>query len=206
MIIARKIIIPIFSVFILCSCNGGRWSEEWEEKFESFQPSGKIMDVIGVEPGEIVGEIGAGNGRFAVKVADRVGREGLVYANDIDGKAVDFMEERCRRQNITNMRVIHSRETDPGFPDAKLDLVYIINTYDHLSDPVTLLRNTAPALKPSGRLAIIATDSRKLKDHRGHATPREVVLEQAADAGFELVAMDTTFLYDNIYLFRIAMD
>lgn len=29
------------------------------------------------------------------------------------------------------------------------------------SDPVTLLRNTAPSLKPSGRLAIIATDAEK---------------------------------------------
>ena len=61
-----------------------------------------------------------------------------------------------------------------------------------------------PSLKPSGRLAIIATDTKKLEDHHGHATPREVVLEQAADAGFELVAIDTTFQYDNVYLFRWA--
>ncbi len=161
------------------------------------------MDLIGVEPGMVVGEIGAGNGRVAVKVAERVGAGGLVYANDIDRKAVRFMEERCERGQIRNVVVIHSGEADPRFPRGELDLVYIINTYDHLSDPVTLLRNTAPSLKPTGSLAIIATDAEKLEDHHGHATPREVVIEQVTRAGYELVTMDTSLLYDNIYIFRL---
>ncbi len=181
---------------------GGRWSAEWEEQFESFQPSEKIMDRIGVEPGMVVGEIGAGNGRFAVKVAERVGPEGLVYANDIDPEAVSFMAERCQNEGISNMVVILSGEVEPRFPTGEMDLVYLINTYDHLADPIELLKNTAPTLKPSGRLAIIATDEAKLEDHKGHATPRDQVIRQVTGAGYELVSLDISLLYDNIYIFR----
>jgi tRNA A58 N-methylase Trm61 len=190
-------------VFLISSCErGGRWSKEWEEQFESFQPSGKIMDALGIRPGMVVGEIGAGNGRFAVKVATRVGAAGRVYANDIDPEAIRFMEKRCQREEIANMTVIHSRELEPGFPEAELDLVYLINTYDELSDPVNLLRNTRSSLKPKGRLAIIAYDPTKFEDHGGHAVSREVVIDQCSRAGFALVHTDTTLVYDNIYIFE----
>jgi ubiquinone/menaquinone biosynthesis C-methylase UbiE len=201
----RSYLFLIFAALVLvCSCEEqGRWSKEWEEKFESFQPSGKIIDVMGIKPGMHVGEIGAGNGRFAVRVAERVGDTGRVYANDIDPKAVRFMERRCKRGQIKNMTVIRGGEVQPRFPEGRLDLVYLINTYDHLSDPVTLLRNTLASLKPGGRLAVIAYDPDKMPDHRGHAVSKGTVIEQCRQAGFELDSIDTTFIYDNVYVFRI---
>lgn len=190
-------------VFLISSCErGGRWSKEWEEQFESFQPSDKIMDVLGIRPGMVVGEIGAGNGRFAVKVAARVGPAGRVYANDIDPQAIRFMEKRCKREEVTNLTVIHSQELEPGFPEAQLDMVYLINTYDELSDPINLLRNARSSLKPDGRLAVIVYDPTKLEDHGGHAVSREVVTDQCSRAGFALVHTDTTLVYDNIYIFE----
>jgi ubiquinone/menaquinone biosynthesis C-methylase UbiE len=195
--------VPLLPLLYASCDGGGRWTAEWEESFESFQPSEKIMDRIGVEPGMVVAEIGAGNGRFAVKVAERVGAEGLVYANDIDPEAVSFMAERCEREGIDNMVVILSGEVEPRFPKKEMDLVYLINTYDHLSEPIALLKNTVPSLKPSGRLAIIATDAAKLEDHKGHATPREQVIRQVTSAGYKLVSLDISLLYDNIYIFRL---
>jgi ubiquinone/menaquinone biosynthesis C-methylase UbiE len=196
--------LALILLLLAVACGGGgRWSEEWEESFEAFQPSEMIMDRVGMRPGMVIGEVGAGNGRFAVKVADRVGEKGLVYANDIDPEALDFMAERIERDQITNMVVIHGGVVQPGFPPGELDLVYLINTYDHLADPVALLRNVATSLKPDGRLAIIATDSDKLENNRGHATPRRVVIDQVTQAGFELVSLDTSFQYDNIYIFKL---
>jgi ubiquinone/menaquinone biosynthesis C-methylase UbiE len=159
------------------------------------------MDAIGIEQGMQIGEIGAGNGRFAVKVAARVGETGMVYANDIDPKAIRFMEKRREREQIVNLTVIRGEETEPRFPDGTLDLVYLINTYDHLSDPVTLLRNTRKSFRAGGRLAVIAYDPKKLPRHQGHAVAKETVIEQCRQAGFELVSIDTTFVYDNVYVF-----
>jgi SAM-dependent methyltransferase len=193
----------IIVLLLINSCDGGgRWSKEWEDQFESFQPSDQIMDVLGIKPAMVVGEIGAGNGRFAVKVAARVGPAGRVYANDIDPKAIRFMEKRRSREKITNLTVIHGKELDPGLPPGQLDLVYLINTYDELSDPVSLIRNTRPSLKPGGRLGVIVYDPTKLEDHGGHAVARETVVDQCSEAGFALLHIDTALVYDNIYIFE----
>ena len=170
-----------------------RWTEGWEQKFESYQPSDIIMDVIGVKPGMTIGEVGAGNGRFAIKVASRVGVDGRVYANDIDPEAIRVMTERCLHEKINNMSVVHGKPTEPGFPEGKLDMVYMINTYFELIDPVALMKNIAPVLKPNSRLAIIK---------RKPATSQELVIIQAEKAGYELVHVDTSLIYDNIYIFR----
>ena len=191
-------------LFLVLSCsNDDRWSEEWEARFEPIQPTARIMDTLGISPGMIVAEIGAGNGRFAVRVAARVGDSGRVYANDIDPEALEFMRDRCRRENPQNMTVIRGSATDPMLPPARMDMIYVINSYEHFDDPVTILENAAPALKPGGILAIIATDPNKAPDARGHSVPLEVILHDASVAGFEILRMATFLPRDNIYIFRV---
>ena len=191
-------------LLLLLSCTkGGRWSKEWEERFEPIQPSARIMDSLGIRPGMIVAEIGAGNGRFAVRVASRVGDAGRVYANDVDPEALKFMRDRCRRENLENVIVVQGRATDPMLPRLTMDLIYVINSYEHFEDPITLLENAAPALRPGGTLAIIAAEPNKAPDAEGHCVPLEVILRDTGMAGFEFIRMATFLPRDNIYLFRI---
>lgn len=189
---------------VSCQKQGGRWSREWEEAFEDWQPSDKIMDVLEVKPGMVIGEIGAGNGRLAVKMARRVGKNGKVYANDIDEKALNFMRRRIQRENIENMEVIKGEVANPLFPAAELDLVYIVNTYEHLEKPVKILQNLFPALKPDGILAIIVTDPVKVNYAHNHTVTQEKVFHDVAQTGaFEPVRTETFLPQDNIYIFRL---
>ncbi|NJK94983.1 MAG: methyltransferase domain-containing protein [Bacteroidales bacterium] len=179
------------------------WSPEWEEKIETFQPTSKIMNVIGVEKGMKVGEIGAGNGRFSVRLAKRVGSEGKVFANDIDLKAVRFMKQRLVNENINNVQVILSRETNPYFPKNTLDMVCVINSYENFSDPVRLLANTYSSLKKDGILAIVAFDPEKSSKKKEDAVSKELLIGEVKDAGYQLLSIDSTSLvYDNVYLFK----
>lgn len=191
------------SLLVANGCKGGRWSREWEEKFESFQPSETIMNIIGIREGMQVAEIGAGNGRFIAKVARRVGERGWVFANDINKRALKFMRNRIKRDHITNMVVVEGLVENPLLPEGTLDLIYVINSYSHFRKPVTLLRNAIPALKYGGRLAIIEYDPRKRPDLESHATPQETVIRQAREAGFQVIHIDTTLPIDNIYIFRV---
>jgi precorrin-6B methylase 2 len=61
------------------------------------------MDLVGVDVGMVVGEIGARHGRIAIPVARRVGPGGRVYANDIDAAALALLRERCAAEEITNL-------------------------------------------------------------------------------------------------------
>jgi len=200
---ATLLCLPLLAAAAL-SCAGDRWSEEWEARYESIQPVDQVLDLMEIRPGMAVGEIGAGNGRVAVRIAARVGPAGTVYANDIDPRALRFMRRRAERERIGNLVVVRGDEVEPRFPVDGLDLVYIINTYDHLSDPVRLLRNTVRHLRPNGRLVIFAYDPGKLQEHRGHAVPEEVVVAQVERAGYALLATDRSLPYDNVYVFRPA--
>jgi len=112
------------------------------------------MDAIGVSPGMIAAEIGAGRGRYVVQFAVRVGENGKVYAEDIDAAALKYLEKRCERWGFENVETILGDVTDPKLPEGKVDLIFVISAYHHFEDPVALLRNARSALKPDGTLAI----------------------------------------------------
>jgi len=156
------------------------------------------MDVIGVKPGMTIGEVGAGRGYFTFKLARRVGDQGKIYANDIDQEALMSIESRCRAEGITNIEIILGKIDDPGFPEGKIDMVFMSFVFHLLEKPVELLRNLKPSMKPGASLIII--DPRKAK-----MTPeveKWKIIEPAVGAGFELLRKETFLDRANIYIFR----
>ncbi len=201
-----KLFVLFLLGFIIVSCNPvpekGRWSKEWEEWFETIQPSEVIMDTIGVLKDMTIAEVGAGNGRLAVKMARRVGVSGKVYANDIDPAAIRFMRKRIRREKISNIVVIRGKVDDPLLPHGEIDIVYVVNTYSHFERPVKLMDNIIPALKPDGRLVIIEYDPQKAPEAGLYSTSKETILDEAEGAGYQLVSLKTFLPKDNIYIFQ----
>ena len=183
---------------------GDRDPDAWEARHNRLQPPDEVMDAIGVEPGWIIAEVGAGRGRYAVHMAERVGEKGMIYANDIDSEALEYIEQRCERDGIDNIVTILVEVADPHLPEGILDMVYLINTYHHLDEPVELMRKIVPSLKPGGLLVIIEHDPVKAPDFSEHSTTtQEMILEQTAEAGFELVRIETFLEKDNINIFRV---
>jgi ubiquinone/menaquinone biosynthesis C-methylase UbiE len=176
--------------------------EEWEKRLNKLQPPKEIMDAIGVRSGMILGEIGAGTGRMTIWLADRVGDEGKVYANDIDPKALDHLEGRCEKDNLLNVVTILGEVEDPLLPKNALDLAFMINVYHHLDMPVELVRNIIPSLKSNGILAIVDADPEKSDFGPGHSTPMKEMLAQLDEAGYKLIRVETFLPDDNIYIGR----
>ncbi len=85
-----------------------------EARLNGLQPPDKVMDIIGLAAGMRIAEIGAGRGRYVVHLADRVGPEGRVYAQDIDAEALRHCAERCRRCGFNNVETILGDQTDPA--------------------------------------------------------------------------------------------
>ncbi|MFW6128684.1 MAG: class I SAM-dependent methyltransferase [Candidatus Aminicenantaceae bacterium] len=121
-----------------------------EARLNRLQPPEKILEIVGISPGMIVAEIGAGRGRYVVQLAVRVGETGKIYAEDIDSSALAYLENRCQRWGLENVETIVGEVTDPKLPQGELDLIFIISSYHHFEDPVVLLQNARSALKPEG--------------------------------------------------------
>ena len=176
--------------------------DAWEARHNRMQPPDKVMDAIGVKSGMMVAEVGAGQGRYVVHMAERVGPAGKVYANDIDKEALDYLQHRCKRDNITNVAVVLGDVTNTKLPPEKFDLVYIINTYHHLDDKIGLMNSIIPVLKTGGTFVIIENEPEK-SGWASHTTPMKVIIHEADEAGFELIRIESFLKEDNIYLFRV---
>lgn len=175
--------------------------EPWEISINARQPVQKVIETIGVKPGMVIGEVGAGTGRVTVWLAVTVGPAGKVYANDIDASALDHLRKRSEKEGLTNITTILGTVGDPRFPRASLDIAFMTNTYHHLEKPIELVRNILPALKEDGILAIVERDKDRTV-HRDEATSRKDFIAQMDQAGFEVIKVDTSMQEDNIYIAR----
>ena len=198
----------IFLILLFIATNSTAWAQQKKDftqpnevRLNRYQPPEKIMDAIGLKPGMVIGDIGAGWGRFAVWFADRVGETGKVYANDIDMGALMRLAKRCKGHGFNNVIVRHGKVVDPNIPPGVLDIAFMINVYHHLEKPVELVRNLAPTLKPEGVLVIVEHCPEKT-GWSSEATSKEKLVEQAGQAGFELIKIDTFLERDNIYFLR----
>jgi SAM-dependent methyltransferase len=121
---------------------------------EQWQKPDQIMDALLIAEGSIVAEIGAAGGWFTVRLAQRVGQNGKVYAEDIQAEMIEAINRRAQRENLTNVKPILGAARDPRLPNG-LDAVLIVEVYREMDDPVELLKKVARSLKPQGRIGIV---------------------------------------------------
>jgi ubiquinone/menaquinone biosynthesis C-methylase UbiE len=163
-----------------------------EARLNRLQPPDQVMDAIGIKPGMVVAEIGAGRGRFVVQIAVRVGKTGKVYAEDIDAASLKHLEKRCEKWGLEHVQTILGDVTDPKLPKGELDVIFVISAYHHFQDPVALMRNARPSLKPDGVVAIGEWLT---------ATSPEQVEAQMKQAGYVLERIETFLKKNNLYIY-----
>ena len=119
-----------------------------------------IMDALGIADGAIVADLGAGGGWFTIRLARRVGPNGLVYAQDIQPQMIEAINRRVQQEALTNVRTVLGTPTDPRLPGG-LDAVLIVDAYREMDEPSrpqvlqNLLKSIDHALKPQGRIGIV---------------------------------------------------
>ena len=169
---------------------------------DAWQEPELIMDALGIADGAVVADIGAGGGWFTVRLAQRVGPNGLVYAEDIQPQMIESINRRVRRAGLTNVQTVIGTPINPLLP-GPIDALLMVEVYAQVEDPVTLLRNVAPRLKPGGRVGIVEY---KL-DGGGPGPPLDEriepdeVIRDARAAGFRLLAREDRFRYQYLLVF-----
>jgi len=159
----------------------------------------RVMDILGVSPGKAVADIGAGSGWFTVRAAKRVGEGGLVYAVDINPEAIRYISDRVQREQLPNVKTILDRPDDPLLPPSSVDAVLLLKTYHEVAQPVALLRNLRAALRPGAKVGIIDRNG----NGENHGVGRDVVIREAKQAGYRLLAQYDFVKPDNMDYFLV---
>jgi len=132
---------------------GAPWLERAEREDEE-RPKAAVR-LLGLKPGMVVGDVGAGSGYYTELIARKVGSSGKVYATDIQPGMIQLLRQRVQRAGLTNVEAVLSTETDSGLPDSALDLIILVDVYHEFSQPQAMLRQLKAALKPGGRLVLL---------------------------------------------------
>jgi SAM-dependent methyltransferase len=142
----------------------------------------RVMDILGISQGKIVADIGAGSGWFTVRAARRVGGTGFVFAVDINPEAIRYISHRVQEENLHNVKTIRGKSDDPLLPVRRIDAVLLLKTYHEVSTPVALLRNLRRSLADGAKVGIIDRNG----NGENHGVEREIVIREAAEAGYQL--------------------
>jgi cyclopropane fatty-acyl-phospholipid synthase-like methyltransferase len=142
----------------------------------------RVMDLLGIEPGKNVADVGAGSGWFTVRAARRVTNSGTVYAVDINPEAIHYIDQRTKKEHLQNIKTILSQPDDPQLPANSIDAVLMLKTYHEIAHPVMLLRNLRSSLKPGAKIGIIDRNG----NGENHGVSKDVIVREAAQAGYEL--------------------
>ena len=142
------------------------------------------MDLLGIEPGRSVADIGAGSGWFTVRAAQRVGPAGTVWAEDINPKAIEAIEERVKKERLGNVRSVLGTPDDVKLPPRSVDAVLMLKVYHEIAHPVPVMEELRATLKPGGKVGIIDRNG----NGTDHGLDRKIVEREMGEAGFRVEA------------------
>jgi len=170
-------------------------AEQWALVLESGRrmSSLEIENVvarINLQPGEVVADIGAGTGIFAVPLARAVSPGGVVLAVEVDGGFLPMIAEKAREEGLTNVETVLGEYQDPRLPRRDVDVAFIHDVLHHIEHREDYLRTLATYMTDGGRIVVVDY-------HRDHpSTPHqddpsmlirlEEVSEWMAAVGFQL--------------------
>ncbi len=186
-----------FSLLVLCLgfISAQSYRDSWQ------QPE-KVMDVLGIKSGMVIGEIGAGEGYFTFHLSNRVGNSGKVFANDIDKKSLSEIVRKSKEKNIRNIQTIIGELTDPKFPSKDLDMLVMMYVFHDLEKPVEYLKTCKKYLEKNKRIVIIDRDPDKFGSDYDHFWKKDKVLRLIKKAGYKLDRIETFLSRDNIYIIK----
>ncbi len=162
------------------------WLERRDREGEE-KPS-LVMENLGLEPTDVVADIGAGSGYFTFLLAPLV-PEGKVISVDIQEEMLRFIEAKKKLKKAPNVEPLLGTLEDTRLPEGSVDLVLMVDAYHEFSHPREMMQSIVRGLKPDGQVVLL--------EYRGedpevaikplHKMTRDQVVKEMEAVGLKLV-------------------
>jgi methionine-R-sulfoxide reductase len=149
----------------------------------------ELLKQLSIKPGQVICDMGCGNGFYTLPLARLAGPQGKVYAVDVQQEMLDMLKRRALQASARNIVPVLGSETDPGLPAGSLDLVLMVDVYHEFSNPAAMLDAIRTSLKPTGRIALaeFREEDAGVPIKPLHKMSKEQILEEFSANGLKLV-------------------
>lgn len=154
-----------------------------EQDRDNRNEANTVMDLAAIRPGMTVADIGAGDGYYTVRLADRVGADGRVLAQDIDQDALLRLGNRVERERLDNVSIKHGAPDDPRLPERSFDRIFLVHMYHEVTEPYAFLWRLRPALREGGQVVVVDVD----RPADQHGLSPHLLFCEFQQVGFRLV-------------------
>jgi ubiquinone/menaquinone biosynthesis C-methylase UbiE len=160
-----------------------RESRQREEDCET------LLRVLEIVPGDVVCDMGCGNGFYSLKIAPLVGERGKVIAVDIQREMLELLKERAAAEKIDNIETVLGTVVDPKLQENSIDLMLLVDVYHEFSHPEQMLAAIRKSLKPQGRVALVEfrAEDPAVPIKPLHKMSKEQIMKEFPPNGFKLV-------------------
>lgn len=115
----------------------------------------ELIAALGIRKGTTVCDLGTGVGFMLPYLAEAVGGNGKVIAQDIFPDFLDKARATAAYERLEHVRFVLGTDRDPKLPTGACDLVLVLDAYHHFDFPSDMTRGIREALTPKGRFALV---------------------------------------------------
>jgi ubiquinone/menaquinone biosynthesis C-methylase UbiE len=148
-----------------------------------------MLAALKLKPGDVVCDLGCGNGFYTLKMAKLVGSQGRVIAVDIQREMLEFLKARAAAEQVTNIEPVRGTLVDPKLTEGSVDLVLLVDVYHEFSHPEQMLAAIRRSLKPTGRVALVEfrAEDPNVPIKPLHKMSKAQIMKEFPPNGFKLV-------------------
>ncbi|HEV8075297.1 MAG TPA: methyltransferase domain-containing protein [Candidatus Acidoferrum sp.] len=156
----------------------------------------RLAKVMNWKAGQVIADVGAGEGEIGFAAASAVGDTGKVYLTELDVEKVAALQKDASRRHLKNVVILAAVEKETKLPDNCCNAIVLRRVYHHFTAPADMDASLLRSLRSGGLLAVIEFAPRKSltasdpvkgvpSNRGGHGIPKNILVDELTAAGFK---------------------